>query len=66
MVLYNGFDAESVSEENEDMRLNLQRMQWRVVELERACRKMKGEMSRMARNKIATSPGNNRALPRLC
>lgn len=66
MVLYNSFDAESVSEENEDMRLNLQRMQWRVVELERACRKMKGEMSRMARNKIATSPGNNRALPRLC
>ncbi|XP_057498649.1 BTB/POZ domain-containing protein At3g19850-like [Actinidia eriantha] len=32
---------------HEDMRLNLQRMQWRVVELEKECRQMKGQMSRM-------------------
>ncbi|GFY91616.1 auxin-responsive family protein [Actinidia rufa] len=30
---------------HEDMRLNLQRMQWRVVELEKECRQMKGQTS---------------------
>lgn len=67
-VLYSSFDAERASEEKEDMRLNLQRMQWRVVELERACREMKGQMSRMAKSKIdAASPAHqNRAFPRLC
>ena len=37
---------------HEDMRLNLQRMQWRVVELEKECRQMKGQMSRM----LVTTP----------
>ena len=69
MALYNSFDADStsVSEENEDLRLNLQRMQWRVVQLERSCMEMKGQMSRMAKSKISTpSPALNRAMPRLC
>ncbi|OIT22769.1 PREDICTED: BTB/POZ domain-containing protein At3g19850-like [Nicotiana attenuata] len=51
-----GEDAES-----EHMRLNLQRMQWKVVELEKVCREMKGQMSRMVK-----TPSHNRALPRLC
>lgn len=70
MVMYNSSDAadSASSEENEDLRLNLQRMQWRVVELEKVCREMKGQMSRMAKSKVSTpSPGHNiRAMPRLC
>lgn len=38
-------------DEKELLRLNLQRMQSRVVELERACKEMKGQMSRMAKGK---------------
>lgn len=43
IVLYNDKDndAESFLEENEDMRQNLSRMQWRVVELEKVCRETK-------------------------
>lgn len=50
-----------VDAESEHMRLNLQRMQWKVVELEKVCREMKGQMSRMVK-----TPSHNRALPRLC
>ncbi|XP_060185909.1 BTB/POZ domain-containing protein At3g19850-like isoform X2 [Lycium barbarum] len=47
-------------EEHEYMRLNLQKMQWRVVELEKICRDMKGQMSK-------TVPSSHtRTLPRLC
>ncbi|XP_059447058.1 BTB/POZ domain-containing protein At3g19850-like [Corylus avellana] len=58
---------ESLSEENQDMTLNLQRMQWRVVELEQVCREMKGQMTRLVRHNVLTSiPGHSRSLPRLC
>ncbi|XP_075082699.1 BTB/POZ domain-containing protein At3g19850 [Nicotiana tabacum] len=50
-----------VDAESEHMRLNLQRMQWKVVELEKVCQEMKGQMSRMVK-----TPSHNRALPRLC
>ena len=68
MVLYNDInDAESISEENEDLKQNIERMQCRVVELEKVFRQMKGQMSRMVRhNNVLTIPGHNRALPRLC
>jgi hypothetical protein len=68
MVLYNDInDAESISEENEDLKQNIERMQCRVVELEKVCRQMKGQMSRMVRhNNVLTIPGDNRTLPRLC
>ncbi|GJW38950.1 BTB/POZ domain-containing protein-like protein [Tanacetum coccineum] len=47
------------------VKLNLQRMQWRVVELEKICREMKGQMSKMVKgDRIMSSHG--RALPRLC
>lgn len=45
------------------VKLNLERMQWRVVELEKVCREMKGQMTRMV--KTTTSHGG-RPLPRLC
>ncbi|MCD7446121.1 hypothetical protein HAX54_037328 [Datura stramonium] len=48
-------------EEHEYMRLNLQKMQWRVVELEKICRDMKGQMTKMVKGGTHT-----RALPRLC
>ncbi|KAK4371308.1 hypothetical protein RND71_010783 [Anisodus tanguticus] len=48
-------------EDHEYMRLNLQKMQWRVVELEKICRDMKGQMSKMVKTGTHT-----RALPRLC
>ncbi|KAK1304645.1 BTB/POZ domain-containing protein [Acorus calamus] len=40
--------------DEEEMRLNFQRMQWRVVELEKVCEDMKGRMSKMAKNKGAS------------
>lgn len=64
IVLYNGSgtsaidDAEKFSQENENMRMNLQRMQCRVMELEEVCREMKGHMHKLVRH--------NRNLPRLC
>ncbi|CAN4090260.1 unnamed protein product [Withania somnifera] len=55
-------DQQSLQEEERAyMRLNLQKMQWRVVELEKICKDMKGQMTKMV--KTGT---HNRALPRLC
>jgi hypothetical protein len=62
----------SGSDEKEALRLNLQRMQSRVVELERACKEMKGQMSKMAKGKSpfgaasCHQTGGGRGLPRLC
>ncbi|KAJ1273443.1 hypothetical protein BS78_06G280900 [Paspalum vaginatum] len=59
--------------EKELLRLNLQRMQSRVVELERACKEMKGQMSKMAKGSKSLGLGaaschqtGGRGLPRLC
>lgn len=73
MVLYSnggvGVNKESFAEESSlDTKLNLQRMQWRVVELEKLCREMKSQMSRMVKNNVwsGSTPTHGRALPRLC
>ncbi|XP_009612434.1 BTB/POZ domain-containing protein At3g19850 isoform X1 [Nicotiana tomentosiformis] len=75
MVLYkkNKSDSSSSSdqhilqeEEHEYMRLNLQKMQWRVVELEKICKDMKGQMSKMVKSGVMVPPAHTRALPRLC
>ncbi len=69
MVLFNGVGcAESLPEENQDMTLNLERMKWRVVELEQVCREMKGQMLKLVRhNVLAIDPAaHTRSLPRLC
>ncbi|KAK6931846.1 NPH3 domain [Dillenia turbinata] len=67
LVLYNnGVGDDSLCEENEDMRLSLQRMQWRVVELEKVCKEMRGQMSKLVKTKVSGSPNHTRALPRLC
>lgn len=74
VVVYSGrknIDAESmIEEENEDMRMNLQKMQWRVVQLEKVCKQMKGQMSKMVRHPTSSSSASasspTRPLPRLC
>ncbi|OEL19377.1 BTB/POZ domain-containing protein [Dichanthelium oligosanthes] len=65
-------DLDGGSDEKELLRLNLQRMQNRVVELERACKEMKGQMSKMAKGKslsfgaASCHQTGGRGLPRLC
>ncbi|WCJ28553.1 Phototropic-responsive NPH3 family protein [Euphorbia peplus] len=62
------------TEENEDMKINIQRMQRRVIELEKICKDMKGQMSLLVnhnhnQNNViipAFSPFPPRTLPRLC
>ncbi|VVA14721.1 PREDICTED: BTB/POZ [Prunus dulcis] len=70
MIVYKGDadDEESLAEEGKmEETLNLQRMQWRVVELEKLCRQMKGQMSRMVKhNHVLATPTHARPLPRLC
>lgn len=46
------------------VKVNLERMQWRVVELEKVCREMKGQMTRMVKGDRMSHGG--RPLPRLC
>ncbi|KAL2938916.1 hypothetical protein RDABS01_022365 [Bienertia sinuspersici] len=58
---------ECVSEGSEDMKLNMQRMQWRVLELENMCKEMKGQMSKLVKqNKSLSSPTTFNKPPRLC
>ncbi|KAF3432564.1 hypothetical protein FNV43_RR27304 [Rhamnella rubrinervis] len=66
MSFYSCSDKESFSEESGEVKLNLQRMQRRVVELETVCREMKGQMSRLVRHTVLGSPTHSRALPKLC
>lgn len=50
------------------VKMNLQRMQWRVVELEKVCREMKGQMSRLVKGDrvLLSGSSHGRPLPRLC
>lgn len=59
-------ELERSMEEKEEMRANLERMQFRVMELEKVCRQMKGQMSRMVKSKVVSSPVHHRNLPKLC
>ncbi|KAL3613751.1 hypothetical protein CASFOL_041825 [Castilleja foliolosa] len=64
IVLYRNEDSDSKSvSEGEEMKVNMERMQWKVVELEKVCREMKGQMARMAK---LDEPQDNWPLPRLC
>ncbi|WOL10379.1 BTB/POZ domain-containing protein [Canna indica] len=51
--------------ENEKLKAELQGMQWRVMELEKICRKMQTRMAKVMKNKTP-SPSGSRSLPRLC
>ncbi|CAL9172952.1 unnamed protein product [Musa hybrid cultivar] len=50
--------------EKQQLKLSLQRMQCRVKELEKTCRNMKGQMSKMVKTKSMNH--SNRGMPRLC
>lgn len=63
IVLYAG--RLDISSENEKVRANLQGMQWRVLELEKVCKKMQNQMAKMMKSRLS-SQSNARSLPRLC
>ncbi|KAK1388980.1 BTB/POZ domain-containing protein [Heracleum sosnowskyi] len=63
IVLYAG--RLDISNENEKVRANLQGMQCRVVELEKICKKMQNQMSKMLKSRVSRQ-SNARSLPRLC
>ncbi|XP_021297212.1 BTB/POZ domain-containing protein At3g22104 isoform X5 [Herrania umbratica] len=63
VVLYSG--RLDISAENEKLRAHLQRMQWRVVELEKVCKKMQTQMAKIMKSKVS-SHSAARSLPRLC
>ncbi|CAH9105050.1 unnamed protein product [Cuscuta europaea] len=75
IVLYNNKCGDSFADsghlsegqKSDDLRVNLERMQWRVVELEKICKEMKGQMTKMVKSgTIIPTPSHGRALPRLC
>ncbi|KAK9092171.1 hypothetical protein Syun_027082 [Stephania yunnanensis] len=51
--------------ENEKIKAHLQGMQWRVMELEKICKKMQAQMEKIMKSKVSSS-STTRALPRLC
>lgn len=56
-------------DEKDELRLDLQRMQNKVMELEKVCREMKGKMSRMVINTKAnhsTCYYSSKGMPRFC
>uniref|UniRef100_A0A7N0SXA4 Uncharacterized protein n=2 Tax=Kalanchoe fedtschenkoi TaxID=63787 RepID=A0A7N0SXA4_KALFE len=60
------YDGElDVHKDNERLREHLKGMQCRVVELERACKKMQNQMAKMMRSRSSTSR-NGMSLPKLC
>ncbi|KAG9454286.1 hypothetical protein H6P81_007190 [Aristolochia fimbriata] len=54
-----------LSTENENLEAHLQGMQWRVLELEKICRKMQVQMAKIMKSRLSSS-GNPRSLPKLC
>ncbi|KAL3509624.1 hypothetical protein ACH5RR_029025 [Cinchona calisaya] len=63
IVLYAG--KLDISTENERLRVHLQGMQRRVVELEQVCRKMQFQMAKIMKSRLS-SQSNAKSLPRLC
>ncbi|KAJ8749178.1 hypothetical protein K2173_018649 [Erythroxylum novogranatense] len=63
IVLY----AENVdlSTNNVKLREDLQGMQWRVMELEKVCKKMQAQMAKVMKSRVS-SHSSARSLPRLC
>lgn len=63
IVIYAG-EPDPVAD-NERLRAHLQGMQCRVMELEKVCRKMQAQMTKILKSKAATH-SSARSLPRLC
>ncbi|KAG2712287.1 hypothetical protein I3843_04G109800 [Carya illinoinensis] len=54
-----------VSSDCSKLRAQLQGMQWRVMELEKACRKMQTQTAKIIKSRVSRH-GHTRSLPRLC
>ncbi|CAH8261385.1 unnamed protein product [Arabidopsis lyrata] len=55
-----------ISGENEKLKEHIEGIQWRVMELERACLKMQNQMEVIKKKSKSSSKGSNRSLPKLC
>ncbi|XP_071696968.1 BTB/POZ domain-containing protein At3g22104-like [Rutidosis leptorrhynchoides] len=51
--------------ENEKMRAHLEGMKWRVIELEKVCKKMQTQMTKILKSKLSRQ-SSAKSLPRLC
>ncbi|KAK7264155.1 hypothetical protein RJT34_31759 [Clitoria ternatea] len=65
IVLYNEANRESFSQEKKDVRLSLEGMQWKVIELEELPKEMNGEVSKLFTN-VLLNPVRARSSPRFC
>ncbi|GAB2274860.1 hypothetical protein Dimus_009631 [Dionaea muscipula] len=63
-VLYAG-KPEAMSE-NEKLKVHLQGMQWRVMELEKVCRKLQSQMTKITDSRSSSTQITCRSLPKLC
>ncbi|XP_076932456.1 BTB/POZ domain-containing protein At3g22104-like isoform X2 [Bidens hawaiensis] len=63
VVPYEG--KEDIFNENEKMKSHLEGMQWRVVELEKVCRKMQAQMTKILKSKLSRQ-ASDKSLPKLC
>lgn len=59
-------ERHDISVDNEKLREHLQGMQCRVMELEKVCKKMQSQMTKIMKSKAATHGSSARSLPRLC
>ena len=66
LVLYNEANRDSFSQEKKDMTLNMDKMQWKVVELEELCKEMNGQMSKLVNRSALFNPVRARDPPRFC
>ncbi|KFK25003.1 hypothetical protein AALP_AA8G053700 [Arabis alpina] len=55
-----------ISGENEKLKEHIEGIQWRVMELERACLKMQNQMEVIKKRSKNSSRGSSRSLPKLC
>ncbi|XP_004287910.1 PREDICTED: BTB/POZ domain-containing protein At3g22104 [Fragaria vesca subsp. vesca] len=63
-VLYAG--KLDISADNEKLREHLHGMQWRVMELEKMCKKMQTQMAKFTKSRVLSSHSHARSLPKLC
>ncbi|KAG6470472.1 hypothetical protein ZIOFF_071545 [Zingiber officinale] len=54
-----------ISGENKRLKTQLQGMRWKVIELEKICKKMKAQVEKATKSR-RVSPSGSRSLPRLC
>ncbi|KAL0319762.1 UNVERIFIED_CONTAM: BTB/POZ domain-containing protein [Sesamum radiatum] len=56
----------SLSDESKKLRAHLQGMQWRALELERFCRRMQIQMTKMMRSRLSSHGRNAKSVPKIC